>query len=103
MFFVLFSTYLRKDEHYGYHVQWETGQINLTDSSIKVEELPVEKSIKFIGGRGLGTKILHDEGVARVDPLSPENKPVYITGPLDGANVPTGGGIWLSPNLRLPA
>lgn len=66
-------------------------RINLTDSSIKVEELPVEKSIKFIGGRGLGTKILYDEGVARVDPLSPENKLVYITGPLTGANVPTGG------------
>jgi aldehyde:ferredoxin oxidoreductase len=66
-------------------------RINLTDSSIKVEELPVEKSIKFIGGRGLGTKILYDEGVAKVDPLSPENKLVYITGPLTGANVPTGG------------
>lgn len=66
-------------------------RINLTDGSIKTEELPVGKANKFIGGRGLGTKILYDEGIAKVDPLSPDNKLVYIPGPMAGANVPTGG------------
>lgn len=66
-------------------------RINLTDRSVKVEDLPLDKAKKFIGGRGLGTKILYDEGVAKVDPLSPDNKLVYATGAMTGANVPTGG------------
>lgn len=66
-------------------------RINLTDRSVKTEELPLEKAKKFIGGRGLGTKILYDEGIAKVDPLSPENKLVFVTGAVTGANVPTGG------------
>ncbi|MBQ9858254.1 MAG: aldehyde ferredoxin oxidoreductase family protein, partial [Oscillospiraceae bacterium] len=66
-------------------------RINLTTGEIKVEKLDVELAKKFIGGRGLGTKILYDEGVATVDPLSAENKLVYITGPLTGAAAPSTG------------
>ena len=66
-------------------------RINLTDKTIKVEEIPHEKAIKYIGGRGLGTKMMYDEGIAKVDPLSPDNKLAYMTGPLTGAAVPTGG------------
>ena len=49
-------------------------RINLTTGEIKVEKLDVELAKKFIGGRGLGTKMLYDDGVATVDPLSAENK-----------------------------
>ena len=66
-------------------------RINLTTGEIKVEKLDLELAHKFIGGRGLGTKILYDEGVATVDPLSPENKLVYITGPMTGAAAPSTG------------
>mgnify|MGYP002294994000 CR=1 FL=1 len=66
-------------------------RINLSTGEIKVEKLDLELAHKFIGGRGLGTKILYDEGVATVDPLSPENKLVYITGPMTGANAPSTG------------
>ena len=66
-------------------------RINLTDKSIKVEPLPMDKATKFIGGRGLGTKMLYDEGIAKVEPLSPENKMAFMTGPLTGAAVPPGG------------
>ena len=66
-------------------------RVNLTDRSIKLEELDESLAKKFIGGRGLGTKILYDEGVAKVDALSPENKLIFINGPLTGVNVPTGG------------
>lgn len=66
-------------------------RINLTDGSIKTEELDLKKAEKFLGGRGLGTKILYDEGIATVDPLSPENKLAFMTGPLTGTAVPTGG------------
>ena len=66
-------------------------RINLTTGEIKVEPLDIKVAQKFIGGRGLGTKILYDEGVATVDPLSPENKLVYITGPMTGSNSPSSG------------
>ena len=66
-------------------------RVNLTNRSIKLEELDESLAKKFIGGRGLGTKMLYDEGVATVDPLSPENKLIFINGPLTGVNVPTGG------------
>lgn len=66
-------------------------RINLTTGEIKVEKLDLDLAHKFIGGRGLGTKILYDEGVATVDPLSPENKLVYITGPMTGSQSPSSG------------
>ena len=66
-------------------------RINLTTGEIKTEALDMELAEKFIGGRGLGTKILYDEGIAKVEPLSPENKLVYITGPMTGTKSPTAG------------
>ena len=66
-------------------------RINLSTGEIRVEPLDMEQAVKFIGGRGLGTKILYDEGVAKADPLSPENKLIYITGPMTGTASPTAG------------
>ena len=66
-------------------------RINLTTGEIKTEALDMEQAVKFIGGRGLGTKILYDEGVATVDPLSADNKLIYITGPMTGTKAPTSG------------
>lgn len=66
-------------------------RINLNTGEIKIEKLDTELARKFIGGRGLGTKMLYDEGVATVDPLSPENKLIYITGPMTGSGSPSSG------------
>ncbi len=66
-------------------------RINLTTGAVTVEKLDVELAKKFVGGRGLGTKIVYDEGCATVDPLGPDNKLVYITGPLTGAGAPSSG------------
>ena len=55
----------------GYHNKLL--RINLSDHSYKVEEIPEEFLLKYIGGRGLGVKILFDELPAKVNPLSPEN------------------------------
>ncbi|MBU3160389.1 aldehyde ferredoxin oxidoreductase family protein [Clostridium frigoris] len=74
---------------YGYN--GKILRINLKDRTIKVEALDLELAKKFIGGRGLGTKIFMDEVDPKVDPLSPENKLIIITGPLTGTPVPTGG------------
>ena len=66
-------------------------RINLSTGEIKVEQLDMELATKFIGGRGLGTKMLYDEGVATVDPLSEVNKLIYITGPMTGTASPSAG------------
>ncbi len=66
-------------------------RINLTTGEIRAEPLDLETAHRFIGGRGLGTKILYDEGVAAADPLSPDNKLVYITGPMTGSASPSSG------------
>lgn len=66
-------------------------RINLSTGEIKTEVLDLDLAKKFIGGRGLGTKILYDEGIATVDPLSDKNKIVFATGAMTGTNSPTAG------------
>lgn len=74
---------------YGYH--GKILRVNLSAQTAKSEPLDLKEAQKFIGGRGLGTKILMDEVNPNVDPLSPENKLIFVTGPLTGTNTPTGG------------
>ena len=66
-------------------------RINLKNKSVNVEALDLEKAKKFIGGRGLGTKLFMEEVDPKVDALSAENKLMIVTGPLTGTPVPTGG------------
>lgn len=66
-------------------------RVNLTDGSICKENLDPNLAEKFIGGRGIATKIFMDEVGAKVEPLSPDNKLIVATGPLTGTPTPTGG------------
>ncbi len=45
----------------------------------------------YIGGRGLGVKILYDAVGPDTDPLGPENVLVFATGPLTGTSVSSSG------------
>lgn len=74
---------------YGYN--GKILRINLKAKTINVEPLNLEEAKKFIGGRGLGTKMLMDEIDPKIDALSPENKLIVVTGPLTGTATPTGG------------
>lgn len=74
---------------YGYNGR--VIRINLTDKSIKKEELDLEVAKKYIGARGLGVKTFMDEVDPKIDALSPENKLIIAGGPLTGAPVPTSG------------
>ena len=60
-------------------------RVNLTEGRIAVEDLDADLARKFIGGRGLASKMLSDEIDPKVDPISPENKLIFATGPLTGA------------------
>ena len=64
-------------------------RINLSTGRIKQENLDLEIARKFIGGRGLATYLFSREVEAGVEPLSPENKIIFATGPLTGSQAPT--------------
>ncbi len=66
-------------------------RINLTNRTIDKEPLNEELAKKFIGGRGLGTKMYYDEVDPKIDPLSPDNKLLFVAGPLTGTPTPTSG------------
>lgn len=70
-----------------------TGQclrVNLTKNDYRVEEIPQNLMDKFMGGRGLGVKFLLAEIDPRIDPLAPDNKIIYISGPMVGTGAVTG-------------
>lgn len=56
--------------------------INLTDGSIETLPLDMEMARLFLGGRGLGARLLWDLVGPEVSPLSPENVLIFTTGPI---------------------
>ena len=70
-----------------------TGKILFVDLSTGVinEEVLEEKMCRnFIGGYGIGARILYSRQKAGVNALGPENTLGFITGPLTGTPIPTG-------------
>lgn len=64
--------------------------VNLSTGEINPEE-PDEKLYRdFIGGYGIGARILYSRQKAGVDPLGPENMLGLLTGPLTGTPAPFG-------------
>lgn len=64
-------------------------RVNLTEKTVSTEPLKPETARMFLGGRGLGSKVIFDEVMAKTDPLGPENKMVFVTGPLTGTIAPS--------------
>ncbi len=66
-------------------------RVFLNTLTSKVEDIPSDFISQFLGGRGLGVKLLYDELDPHVDPLSPDNLLVFAVGPLTATSVPTAG------------
>ena len=66
-------------------------RVNLSNLSCAIEPLNEAWAQAYLGQRGLGTKYLYEEIDAQVDPLSPDNKLIFATGPLTGTMASTGG------------
>lgn len=66
-------------------------RVNLTDGTIKREPLNMKDANDYVGARGLGTKYYCDEVDPKIDPLSPENKLIFMTGPLTGTAATSAG------------
>ncbi|NQV43363.1 MAG: aldehyde ferredoxin oxidoreductase, partial [Rhodospirillales bacterium] len=66
-------------------------RVDLTKGACVSEPLNMEWAEQFVGQRGLATKYLMEEIDPKVDPLSPDNKLIFATGPLTGTGASTGG------------
>lgn len=62
--------------------------IDLTSGKVKELGISEETARKYLGGRGLGARLLYDLLPAKTDPLSPENILIFLTGPFTGSMVP---------------
>lgn len=65
-------------------------RVDLTSGTSTVEEIRQDWMQEYIGGRGLADRYLYEEMDPTVDPLSPENKMIFATGPLTGTSAPCG-------------
>ena len=66
-------------------------RINLTEGTVKEEPLNMDWAAQYLGQRGLATKYLVEEIDPKTDPLGPDNKLIFATGPLTGTCAATGG------------
>ncbi len=65
-------------------------RINLTDQTVKQDQVDPQFAKDFLGGRGWAIKYLYEEMDPEIDPFSPENMLIFATGPLTATPAPTG-------------
>jgi aldehyde:ferredoxin oxidoreductase len=66
-------------------------KINLTENKATAEQYNETLALNFLGGRGFAVKILWDTLKQGTEPLSPENKLIFATGPLTAIGLPNSG------------
>ena len=64
-------------------------RVDLKEKKLWDESIDEEFARKYIGGVGIATKLLYDEVPKGADPLGPENKLIFMTGPLTGTTSPS--------------
>jgi aldehyde:ferredoxin oxidoreductase len=65
--------------------------VDLTQGSVREESLPESVCRHFIGGTGLGIRLLYEHMKPEADPFGPDNMLGFVTGPLTGTSVPSSG------------
>jgi len=63
-------------------------RVDLEEEKITEQAIPEEDTKNYLGGRGLGVKILYDELEPGIDPLGPDNILLFMAGPLQGGIIP---------------
>jgi len=61
--------------------------VDLSKGKLKDEALDEELYRDFIGGQGLGARILYEHVKPKADPLGPDNMLGFLVGPLNGSGV----------------
>ncbi len=70
---------------YGWH--GKLLKVDLSSGNWRIEELPESFLHNYLGGRGLGVRLLRE--TFRLDPFDPEMPLVFACGPLCGSSAPT--------------
>ena len=65
-------------------------RVNLSEKDFQVEDISQKLMEAFLGGRGLGVNNHSEEISPQVDPLSADNKIIFVSGPLVGTGAVTG-------------
>ena len=71
-------------------------RVDLTKQKIEKQELPQKFVEDYLGGRGIGAKLLYDELPAGTNPLSPENMVVFSSSVLGGTFAPASARLTVS-------
>lgn len=66
-------------------------RVDLGSGNFSIEKPDEAILADYIGGEGLGIKYLYDEVPPGSDPLGPENRLIFMTGPVTGSLAPTSG------------
>jgi len=66
-------------------------RVDLTTGKISTELLSEKMAKDYIGGIGLGIRLLVDNSKPGTDPFAPDNPLIFATGPLSGTMGPTAG------------
>lgn len=66
-------------------------RINLSTGKAETEPLKEKMAKQYIGGIGLGFRLLMDNSKPGTDPFDPANPLIFVTGPLSGTMGPTAG------------
>ncbi len=61
--------------------------INMTNEEIDIQPINEDYAKEYIGGRGLGARYLYDLLSPGIDPLSPDNVIIMMTGPFTGTGI----------------
>jgi aldehyde:ferredoxin oxidoreductase len=66
-------------------------RINLNDKAVKEETISDDVFTDYLGGKGLGSHLLFKFLPPKADPLSEDNKIIFVTGPATDTIVPAAG------------
>jgi aldehyde:ferredoxin oxidoreductase len=66
-------------------------RVDLTTGKVSTEPLSEEMAKSYVGGIGLGIRLLMDNSKPGTDPFDPDNPLIFATGPLSGTMGPTAG------------
>ncbi len=64
-------------------------RVDLSRGKVNEEPLNDRVAAQYLGGSGYGARVLYNEVPPTVDPLGPENKLIFMTGPMTATRFPT--------------
>jgi len=66
-------------------------RVDLSTNTLKTEGLDLELARKYLGGSSLSARIIYDEVSPDVLPFDPDNRLIFMTGPITGTIAPAFG------------